>query len=346
MNKRLFGLVLAFVLLISGGAPVHASTVAPLPHLHRTHSAAGGFVGDLQGDWSPEAHAAFDMAINALNAHLQITVPVEVKITLEPLPPETLGRGGSGGSQFGFANAPYPDVWYPNSLANQIAGVRLAPGPDVAVQLNSTLKWDYSGDPQKALKAGVPDFVTTITHEIIHGMGFLGTGDASGSEGKWGDDDGIMEPENLLHQRAGNGFICVVAPAAASQTPRFGPPVPASMTATIADIWDHFVVNGAGESVLNTEHWANPSVELHALLTSDDLFWGGEHGNAANDGKPLKLYAPTAWSNGSSYSHLDDKTYDGGSDAFLTSQGDNIPNINIGPRVLGMLADMGWVVTP
>jgi hypothetical protein len=81
-------------------------------------------------------------------------------------------------------------------------------------------------------------------------------------------------------------------------------------------------------------------------LTSDDLFWGGEHGNAANDGKPLKLFAPTTWSNGSSYSHLDDKTYDGGSDAFLTSQGDNIPNINIGPRVLGMLADMGWVVTP
>jgi hypothetical protein len=341
MARRLIALALVFAFVLCSGSSVQALSVPPEPaQLKVQRVSAGGFAGDLQGDWPPEARAAFEMAIGALNAHLTIKVPVEVKITLQALPPETLGRGGSGGSHFGFANAAFPDLWYPKSLANQIAGERLSPGPDVEVELNSTLKWDYSGDPQKALKAGLPDFVTTITHEIIHGMGFLGTGDASGPEGKWGDDDGIMEPENLVHQRRGNSFTCVAVNAAPAPAP--GPK--SSTTATIADIWDHFVVNGHGESVLNTELWPNPSSELHTLLTSDDLFWSGEHGRAANGGAPLKLYAPATWSNGSSSSHLDDKTYDGGPAAFLTSQGDNIPNINIGPRVLGMLADMGWTV--
>ena len=56
----------------------------------------------------------------------------------------------------------------------------------------------------------------------------------------------------------------------------------------------------------------------------------------------MKLYAPRTWEPGSSFSHLDDETYDGGPDAILTSSGEKLPNTDLGPRVLGMLADMGW----
>ena len=75
------------------------------------------------------------MAIGALNTHLQIAVPVEVKVSLEPLPSSTLGRGGSSGSRVNFPGAPIPDLWYPNSLANQFAKERLSPGPDIEVTL-------------------------------------------------------------------------------------------------------------------------------------------------------------------------------------------------------------------
>jgi hypothetical protein len=347
LKTRLLGVALAFVLIVAGGSRVQGASVAPAPQPSTHMHSEGGFVGDLQGDWSPEAHAAWDMVLKSLNTHLQITVPVAVKVSLEPLPPETLGRGGSSGSQVNFAGAPMPDLWYPNSLAAQFAGHRFSEGPDIEVTLNSTITWDYSGDPQKALKSGNPDFVTTITHEIIHGMGFLGTADAAGPEGKWGDDDGVLPPENLLHQRKGNGFVCVVssAPTTASAA-RLGPATPqSSTTVSFADVWDHFVVNGAGASILDTDLWANPSSELHELLTSDDLFWNGSGGVGANNGTPLKLFAPKVWSVGSSFMHLDDATYDGGSDAFLTSAGSNIPNIEIGPRVLGMLGDMGWTVS-
>jgi hypothetical protein len=56
----------------------------------------------------------------------------------------------------------------------------------------------------------------------------------------------------------------------------------------------------------------------------------------------VKIYAPKEWVGPSSYSHLDDATYDGGPDSILTSAGEKMPNIELGPRVVGMLGDMGW----
>ena len=107
-------------------------------------------------------------------------------------------------------------------------------------------------------------------------------------------------------------------------------------------IWDQFVVNGAGQSILDTSLFANPSTDLAAQLTSGNLFWSGAAGVAANAGAPVKLFAPSPWAPASSYSHLDDATYDGGVDAILTSAGENMKTIDLGPRVLGMLGDMGW----
>ena len=68
--------------------------------------------------------------------------------------------------------------------------------------MNSTSKWDYAGEPQKAFKAGKPDFVTTAMHEIIHGMAFLGTADIVDDLGKWGDEDGLLDKE---HRRVAMG---------------------------------------------------------------------------------------------------------------------------------------------
>jgi hypothetical protein len=93
---------------------------------------------------------------------------------------------------------------------------------------------------------------------------------------------------------------------------------------------------------LDTSLFPNPSQELLSYLTSGDLFWSGPAGTTANSGKPVKLYSPPQWEPASSYSHLDDATYDGGPDALLTSAGEDLPSIDVGPRVLGMLGDIGW----
>ena len=98
--------------------------------------------------------------------------------------------------------------------------------------------------------------------------------------------------------------------------------------------------------MLDTDIFPDPSGELNDFLTSDDLWWDGEQGTKANGGKRIKLYAPKPWKPGSSYAHFDDATYDGGEDALMTAAGAKIPDITVGPRLVGVLKDLGWDAKP
>ena len=253
-----------------------------------------------------------------------------------------------------FANAPFANTWYPISLANQIAGARLAPGPDVGVDMSSIVPWDSPATRRAALKDGKNDYVTTLMHEILHGMGFSGTAELGRRRGHAG--------RRRRRGRAGPQVRATCRTAARppgrvqplplrrarrqgrdAETPVTSGPLIQRTVGALA-VWDHFVVDGDGNLLTNEDVYANPSEELGDALTGDDLFWNGAGGIKANGGKPVKLYAPAEWSGPSSYSHLDDATYDGGPDSILTSAGEKMPNIELGPRVIGILGDMGWKV--
>jgi len=316
------------------------------------HFTAGGFEGDLVGDWSPEAKKGWDLAVAALNAQITPKVPVNIVVKLEQLEPNILGRGGATKSAYNTPGVPLEDTWFPISLANNYAGTRLAPGPDVNIWLNSIMPWDYRGEPLKALADKKPDFVTTVTHEILHGMGIQGTARVVDGAGYWGDDDGEIDPESM-HTLYWTG--ATEPPAAITkglfycQTPqpvqkaREGGP---KKSDDFRDAWDYFVVDGAGDSVMDTDLFADPSGELNDILTSDDLWWDGAEGIKANGGKRIKLYAPSPWKPGSSYAHFDDATYDGGEDALMTAAGAKIPDLTVGPRLVGVLKDLGWDAKP
>jgi hypothetical protein len=332
------GLVLVFGVLgvaspAPGAAAVARVSLVPVTVTSHRINANDEFVLKLIGDWPPEAIRASELAAQALAAQIKVKVPVEVSMTWEPLD-DFLGTGGARVSLINFPGAPKQNTYYPISLANQLAGRPLEPGPDIEVSMNSISKWDYSGEPQKAFKAGRPDFVTTAIHEIIHGMAFLGTADIIDDLGKWGDEDGELEPNKrvALHSHCHCGAVAAMRRTAAKTT-----------TAVSPDVYDLFVVDGDGLLVIESG-LENPSEDLADLLQSDDLFWKGPLGVRANGGRPVKLYAPEVWESGSSYSHLDDDTYDGGANALLTSAGEDIPNTKLGPVVVGMLADMGWTV--
>ena len=85
----------------------------------------------------------------------------------------------------------------------------------------------------------------------------------------------------------------------------------------------------------------SPSLELGKALRSP-LFWAGPLGIAANGGVKPVLYTPSAYEDGSSVSHLDEKTFaDNEVDRVMT------PNLDAGevftgpgPLLLAMMADM------
>ena len=85
----------------------------------------------------------------------------------------------------------------------------------------------------------------------------------------------------------------------------------------------------------------SPSLELGKALRSP-LLWAGTQGIAANGGVKPVLYTPSAYEDGSSVSHLDEKT-------FADSEVDRVmtPNLDAGevftgpgPLLLAMMADM------
>ena len=51
---------------------------------------------------------------------------------------------------------------------------------------------------------------------------------------------------------------------------------------------------------------------LGSALTSNNLYWNGPEGMAENGGIRPRIYAPTSWAGGSSYSHLNEGTYPAG----------------------------------
>ncbi len=112
-------------------------------------------------------------------------------------------------------------------------------------------------------------------------------------------------------------------------------------------IYDRYAENGAGQSLINTTLFPNPSAALAAQLQSNNVFFNGPEAVAANGGLRPRLYAPASWTAGSSYSHLDEATYPAGSqNSLMTPQiGTAEANHNPGPITLGMFRDMGWTTT-
>lgn len=111
--------------------------------------------------------------------------------------------------------------------------------------------------------------------------------------------------------------------------------------------YESFVVNGSGQQLTNTSLFPNPSTALGSQMTGGNLFFNGQNAIAAAGTRP-KLYAPSVWEQGSSFSHLDEATYPTGSaNGLMTPALDDGEVIHdIGAITRGVFNDIGWSVEP
>ncbi|MBN1995356.1 MAG: fibronectin type III domain-containing protein [Anaerolineae bacterium] len=101
-----------------------------------------------------------------------------------------------------------------------------------------------------------------------------------------------------------------------------------------------------GNSATKLLNYPNNSVALgNALLgNAGGVYFNGTNANAANGGTRVKLYTPSTWDSGSSYSHVDE-IFNGTANALMTySLASGEAEHNPGPVVLGIFKDMGWTV--
>ena len=144
----------------------------------------------------------------------------------------------------------------------------------------------------------------------------------------------------VLHEIAhGLGFSGLMSYSGGTGSWGGGSPYPAS--------YDRFSVDGAGNLLTNTAIYPNPSTQLGTALTSNAVYFNGANARAANGGANAKLYAPSTWASGSSYSHLDYTTYSGTINRLMIySVSNGETNYNPGPVTMGILTDVGWPYPP
>jgi len=201
----------AVVSIVNGDAPGEGlndpTVVAPV----------GGNPGTTLGE---QRLIAFQQAADIWGAVLSSAVEIEVEATFDVLSCDefgaTLGAAGPTTVHRDFAGAPRPQTWYPQALANSIAGVDLDPEGDVFAFFNSALGttcafpagWYYGLDA--APPGGDIDFVSVALHEIGHGLGFLSlVGLSSGAKFDDRDDSYMVHledrSEGLLFPEMTNG---------------------------------------------------------------------------------------------------------------------------------------------
>jgi hypothetical protein len=160
-------------------------------------SGAGGNSGATLG---AQRLIAFQRAAAIWATHLSSPVEITIDANFDSLPcsatSATLGAAGATTVHRDFAGALRANIWYPQALANSLAGTDLSPGDsDVAARFSSALgttctfprSWYYGLDgnpPGNAL-----DFVSVVLHELGHGLGFQSFVDLASGTKLLGLDD-------------------------------------------------------------------------------------------------------------------------------------------------------------
>ena len=109
------------------------------------------------------------------------------------------------------------------------------------------------------------------------------------------------------------------------------------------NIYDTFMRDGLGNQLIDTAVYPNSSTALGAALTSNDVWFHGSNAMEANGGQRVKMYAPSTWSAGSSYAHLDYTTFNDTLNQLMVyaiAPGESIHDP--GPVTIGLLQDLGW----
>lgn len=267
------------------------------------------------GGFTLEAEAAFQYAADIWSQYLISDVPIKVSAKMVFLLPGQLGITFPNGEK-NFPGAPYADVWYASCLANALAGEELNPGEmDIDVFLNTGANWYFGTDGAPA--GDEYDFVSTVLHELCHGLGFLSLANKIGMEGSFG----------MIYAESFSPLVTSF---------------PWPQLDTLPGAFDIWLRNGDDVSLLDIE---NPSDALGLEVTGNNIFLESPEVMAAA-GEAGRIYAPSTFTLGSSLSHWNEGTYPVGDvNEFMTPFAtDGHANHVPGPLTLAVLKEIGWEI--
>lgn len=247
---------------------------------------------------------AFEYAISIWESLISSGVPIYIEARWQDLGSNTLASCGPSDYFVDFDGAPKPGVYYPVALVEKLMEKQLTgPGnPDIISRFNSTVPW-YTG-----IDGDTPvnqyDFVSTVLHEIAHGLGFT-------------------------------GFFYVDKDAQSGHLGFFD---------NSPAIYDTFVEDVQRRHLDDISVYGNPSNELFKALTSRQVYTGSPLAVKAYNNNRPPLYAPNPFSDGSSIYHLNSSSFPHGNPNSLMSHsaGTGEAIHSPGPITMGIMNEMGW----
>jgi hypothetical protein len=266
--------------------------------------------------FTPLQQIAIDYARSIWEQSITSSVPIHVTISYFALG-STLGTtstqyvSSTGLTSFSGEPLIQTGVNYPKALANKLTHSELSTATPIAADMtikissNPPLPWYYGTDANCPI--GNIDFVTTLLHEIGHGLGFSTT---------------------------------VRLNAATPPAPAYG----FGLTGTPLVIADKSISDNLGTTLLTS--FVSPSTPLTNFCQSNNVCFNGSNATIQNGGTRPKLSSPSPFVNGSSINHWDKITYPvGNANTLLSPSKTNGEAIhNLGDITLGYLEDIGWTV--
>lgn len=286
------------------------------------------FVNQLSSDpWPQQAKDAVNYAASIWAGIVSSQIAIRLEATWTDLGSCSGGQFSlaSAGPQYiyrNFRNAPKPNTWYPDALADALRAVDNNPGKaDIVAKFNrscgpsGSAKW-YLGLDGKP-PSGTIDMVSVALHEFAHGLGIFGSADV---------DDGQSSNGNECNGTDGVGCIGTGSP---------NEPLP----------YDRFTEDGNGVPLLSL---SNPSATLGTALVggrAGGIYFSGPKLTAAGFDR-ARLYAPSTFNLGASYAHVDENTYNRTPEALMTPFLAPAESIHVpGMLACGILADAGWTIS-
>ncbi len=296
-------------LVIYAGAPAETAIYNPPPAAAAESVQGATFnVAFLpsSGAWPAAARTAFQYALTIWGGLINSTVPISITATWENMGNPNI----LGGARAADSWANFTGASVTNTwYPNALANKLHNSDLDTATpDIEATFNSGFTEwyFGTDGLPGTKIDFVSVVLHEVGHGLGFAGSMVVGGICG------------------GGNGCW--------------------GLGSSYPFAYDRFAYNGSGQSLITA--FSNYSSALAAQLTGGNVYFTGPFAKAANGNANVKLFAPSTWMQGSSYSHLDE-IFNGTPNALMTySLGPNEANHNPGPIGIGVLKDMGWTSGP
>lgn len=245
--------------------------------------------------------------------YLVIPVPIKVNIffvnsTSLPFSAITLANGSTN-----FIGAPYTNFIYPTALANQLAGGELNIGEyDMDIYINLATNY-YFGTGKPSISQS--DFMSTIMHEIGHGLGFYSSGYVNSS---------------------GLGSFGNIPPTALFPlTTSF----PWHGQDGYPSIYDKFIIKQSHNNLVGIAT-NNSTILGDSIKYRLNYFNGTSYANASNGGQPVKLSGGTgAYTLGVDLLHINSSICNSLM-SYCWGNGDTVRKPALWE--MGILKEIGW----